>query len=161
MSGQAARKHEQPETDRRLLAEQLGSGIADWLPRSQQLVLGWLMVCRPAEQTQSEIRAALSLSLGGVSTAPRMLEQNRLAERLPPTAGRATRYVFAEGGWARALQLSVDKMASTAAFARDAAARVGAEGDERVQRNIEELVRYFEAAIEAIGPVAARLRDSG
>jgi DNA-binding MarR family transcriptional regulator len=139
--------------DRRVLAEQLGRSIGAWLPRSQQLVLGWLMVCRPAEQTQAELRAALGLSLGSVSAALRLLEDTGLVERLPPSADRAARYVFVEGGWLRALELSLEAMGSTPALARDAAALLAEEGDARAQRNLEDLADYVERILAAIAAV--------
>lgn len=61
---------QQPKVDRRALARKLGDAIAVYLPASQRAVLGWLLVCDPAEQTQADLREQLGLSLGSLSAAP-------------------------------------------------------------------------------------------
>jgi DNA-binding transcriptional regulator GbsR (MarR family) len=54
-------------------------------------LLGWLLICDPAQQTSAELAAALDLSKGSVSTGMRMLERSGLARRvaIPGRRGHA------------------------------------------------------------------------
>jgi DNA-binding transcriptional regulator GbsR (MarR family) len=52
------------------------------MPPAFGRLLGWLMICEPAEQTSSELAEALHLSRGSVSTGMRMLEGAKLARRV-------------------------------------------------------------------------------
>lgn len=58
-----------------LLYEQMG------MPRMAGRILGWLLICDPAHQTQAELAQVLSASKGSISTMVRMLAGFGMIER--------------------------------------------------------------------------------
>ena len=74
-----------------------GSG----LPRMTGRILGWLLVCQPAEQTAAQLAEALTASKGSISTSTRLLLQLRLLERVSLPGERSTYFRIAEGAWGR------------------------------------------------------------
>jgi hypothetical protein len=62
------------------------------LPPAYGKLLGWLLICEPAQQTSSDLVAALGLSKGSVSTGMRMLETQRLVRRVPVQGHRGHAY---------------------------------------------------------------------
>jgi DNA-binding transcriptional regulator GbsR (MarR family) len=128
------------------------------MPRSQQLVLGWLMVCQPAEQSQAEIREAMGLSTGGVSNALRALAEFSLVERVGAAGDRTARYVLPPGAWARALDHGLEVMEQSLGLLRDAQRSLKRSGDARVAGNVGEFVAYYQRLAEIMRDVAASVR---
>jgi DNA-binding transcriptional regulator GbsR (MarR family) len=90
-----------------LLFEQSG------LPRMAGRVLGWLLVCDPAEQTASQILEALSASKGSMSTTLRLLERFGLCERVGQPGDRRTYFRIAPGAFTRMME---DKLQSVSTW---------------------------------------------
>jgi DNA-binding MarR family transcriptional regulator len=93
-------------------AEQYG------LPPITGRVLGWLMVCEPAEQSAGEIADAIGASRASLTTNMRLLVVGGLVRRRTRPGKRTTYYSVEEDTWRRAVE---HKLASLAAF-RDIAA---------------------------------------
>jgi DNA-binding MarR family transcriptional regulator len=93
-------------------AEQYG------LPLITGRVLGWLMVCEPAEQSAAEIADAIGASRASLTTNMRLLVVGGLVRRRTHPGQRTAYYSVDEDTWRRAVD---HKLASLAAF-RDIAA---------------------------------------
>ena len=57
-------------------------------------IFAYLLVCEPAEQTAAQISAAVSASLGTVSSMTRLLQNARLIERVTRRGERAALYLI-------------------------------------------------------------------
>ena len=90
-----------------LLFEQSG------LPRMAGRVLGWLLVCDPAEQTAARIGDALSASKGSISTMTRLLERFGVVERVGLPGDRLTYFRVAPGALTTMME---DKLRFVAAW---------------------------------------------
>ncbi len=77
-----------------------GSG----LPRIAGRILGWLLICQPAEQTAADLASALSASKGSISTNTRLLLQLGIIERTSRLGQRAVLYRIAPGAWGRVVR---------------------------------------------------------
>ncbi|MHB8294687.1 MAG: GbsR/MarR family transcriptional regulator [Acidimicrobiales bacterium] len=135
--------------------EQLGSlGVDAGTPRSMVLVLGWLVVCDPPEQTAQELEAALKLSAGSVSTGVRALIDLGMVERRARTGDRRTYYKLRPGAWDRALRARLAMVAGLRRVADAALSEAGDEADDRL-RDMRELYAWFE---EQTGKLLANRR---
>jgi hypothetical protein len=90
-----------------LLFEQSG------LPRMAGRVLGWLLVCDPAEQTAAQILEALAASKGSISTITRLLERFGLVERVGLPGDRRTYFRIAPGAFTTMME---DKLKSVSTW---------------------------------------------
>ena len=69
------------------------------LPQMTGRVLGWLLVCDPAEQTAAQLAEALDASKGSISGATGMLVRARLVDRLHVRGERADRFRIRPEAW--------------------------------------------------------------
>jgi hypothetical protein len=74
------------------------------MPRMTGRIIGWLLICDPAEQTAAELANALSASKGSISTNTRMLVHLGVLERLSLPGERSTYFRIAPGAWERFIQ---------------------------------------------------------
>ncbi len=89
-------------TDRRVLeyVERIAAHFtAQGLPLIAARILGWLLVCDPAEQTAGQIATAIGASKGSLSTNLRLLHQMRLVTRVTRPGERVVRHTVAVGLW--------------------------------------------------------------
>ena len=77
---------------------------ASGLPRIAGRILGWLLVCQPAEQTASDLAKALSASRASISTNTRLLEHFGIVERTARIGTRSTLFRIAPGAWTRVMR---------------------------------------------------------
>lgn len=77
---------------------------ASGLPRIAGRILGWLLVCQPAEQTAADLATALSASRASISTNTRLLEQFGIVERTARLGKRQTLFRIAPGAWSRVMR---------------------------------------------------------
>jgi DNA-binding transcriptional regulator GbsR (MarR family) len=73
-------------------------------PRALMRVLGWMVVCEPADQTAADVQSELRLSAGSVSTSLRYLGEIGLVERVSRPGDRRIFYRLNIGGWELVLQ---------------------------------------------------------
>ncbi|MGC3997107.1 MAG: MarR family transcriptional regulator [Anaeromyxobacter sp.] len=90
--------------------EQLAMALErDGLPRMAGRILGWLLVCEPAEQTMEDLAAALQGSKASMSTMTRLLMGADLIERTRPPGSRRDHFRFrtaqAERLWASRMDM--------------------------------------------------------
>jgi DNA-binding transcriptional regulator GbsR (MarR family) len=67
-------------------------------------VLGWMVVCEPAEQTAVDVQNELTLSAGSVSTSLRYLGEIGLVDRVSRPGDRRIFYRLDTDGWELVLQ---------------------------------------------------------
>lgn len=78
-------------------AEQFYSDFG--LPPSAGKVLGYLLICEPACQSEGVIRQTLELSTGGANNAVRTLTEIGLVSRSKQSGGRKLYYEITPGIW--------------------------------------------------------------
>lgn len=150
---------QQPKVDRHALARKLGDAIGGYLPTSQRSVLGWLLVCDPAEQTQADLREQLGLSLGSVSAALSFLDQLGMLAKDTQPGSRTATYRLRDDAWASAVERSIGSFAEGIEVARRGAKELGEAGDTRARDNVTGVARYMEAAQTAVEQLLREIRQ--
>jgi DNA-binding transcriptional regulator GbsR (MarR family) len=102
------------------------------LPRTMTRVLGWLVVCEPAQQSARQIQDGLGLSAGSVSTGLGGLVRGGLVERLTFPGDRHSYYRVRPGGWRQLLAARVRVLTEIRRIADQAVAAAGAHADHRL-----------------------------
>lgn len=69
------------------------------MPRMTGRVLGWLLVCEPAEQSAAQLAEVLDASKGAISGATGMLVRAKLVDRLRVRGERADRFRLRPEAW--------------------------------------------------------------
>ena len=90
---------------------------AGGLTHAAGAILGYLMVCEPAERTQSEIAAALNLSAGTVSTQLTALVKGDFVERTRQVGSRTLSYQLPDHLWVRVMGSEAERIAGLRALA--------------------------------------------
>ena len=107
------------------------------------LILGQLMVCEPAEQTQADLADALGLSMGSVSTQLRTLTDAGMVERSPQPGARAAVYRLPQDMWIRILGTEAGRIAGLRTLADAGLAVAPASRRDRIG-SLDQMVRFFE-----------------
>ncbi|GIG53871.1 GbsR/MarR family transcriptional regulator [Demequina activiva] len=113
------------------------------LTHAAGLILGHLMVCEPAEQTQAELADALDLSMGSVSTQLRTLTAAGMVERTRQPGSRAAVYQVPQDMWIRILGTETTRIAGLRALA-DAGLAVAPPSRRDRIGSLDQMVRFFE-----------------
>jgi DNA-binding MarR family transcriptional regulator len=83
------------------------------IPSIRGRVMGWLMVCVPAEQSAGEIARAIQASRASLSGALQVLTATGLVQASArPGAGRTTYYRITDDAWAATLRRRFSGLAS-------------------------------------------------
>jgi len=107
-------------------------------------ILGHLMACEPAVQTQAELASALHLSAGTVSTQLRGLLATTLVEKVRLPGQRALRYQLPQNVWLRLIGSETERIAGLRRLV-DAAAEVTPETRPDRIGALDTVVTFFEA----------------
>jgi DNA-binding MarR family transcriptional regulator len=111
------------------------------MPQMTGRVLGWLLVCDPAEQTAAELAEALGASKGSISGATGMLVRAGLVDRLRLRGERADRFRLRPGAWDEQL---IDQPATDQARALLGRGLKALAGDSPARRSrLEELDSFY------------------
>lgn len=92
-------------------------GMKLGMPRATARVVALLLICEPAEQSAADIRQALDLSLGSVSTALSMLLTVGMVDRVAKTGERTLYYSITAGGILRSVEQRIASFEEIAALA--------------------------------------------
>ena len=118
--------------DARLLAwaERVATFFADHygLPPITGRILGWLMICEPAEQSAGDIAASIGASRASLTTSMRFLIGSGLVRRLTRPGGRTSYYRIDDGMWDTVVRRRIASMVSFSQITLDGMNLVGAEG---------------------------------
>ncbi|MET8000201.1 GbsR/MarR family transcriptional regulator [Nonomuraea glycinis] len=122
------------------------------LPYIAGRVVGWLLICDPAEQSAAQLASALLISRSSISSTMRLLTPSGLVTGFRKRGERQEYFRIAEDGWSRMLAA---RYAKTSAFRevteRGLAVLAGA-APERTARlaGVAELYRFLEAELPAL-----------
>jgi len=133
--------------------------LVDGTPRAVMRVLGWMVVCRPWEQTAADIQAELGLSAGSVSTAVRMLGELGLLEGVTRSGDRRTYHRLREHGWERVLERRFRALGDMRDLADSALDAARGHSDERLLE-MRDTYALMEAGLESLLRQSLR-RDTG
>jgi DNA-binding transcriptional regulator GbsR (MarR family) len=88
-----------PDWRRRFVEDMGGLILVHGTPRALMRVLGFMVVCEPADQTATDLQRELGLSAGSVSTSLRMLGDIGIVERVTRPRDRRIFYRLHPDGW--------------------------------------------------------------
>ena len=107
-------------------AERAGNYFADTFglaPVTAHL-LAWLMVCEPAEQSGSDLAAALGVSRASITTGLRLAQAAGLIARRTHPGDRTVYYVIDDDAWHAVLRRRIAAMATFVGIAGEAIERI-------------------------------------
>ncbi len=125
-------------------------------PRIAGKILGWLMICDPAEQSAADLARELEASKGSISTMLRMLLQFELIEKISIRGIRSDLYRIREGAWT---ELVTAKLSGTQQFV-DLAERglnVMETAPPKARKRLEEMRDLYAFFGEEMGTLVKRL----
>ncbi|PSK98424.1 MarR family protein [Murinocardiopsis flavida] len=151
-----------PQSEReRLLAwvERMANHLSevDGLPPITGRILGWLMVCEPAEQSAGEIAAAIGASRGSMTTNLRQLSALGFVQRVTRPGRRTAHYRLVEDAWDVVVQRQIAALGAFRAIASDGIDLLGAApGRSQRVRDAHEVFGRLEETLAAglRGPAA-------
>jgi DNA-binding MarR family transcriptional regulator len=117
-------------------------------------IVGWLLVCDPAEQSAGEISAAIKASRASLTTNVRALIASGLVRRLRRAGARTAYYRIDDAAWEAMFRRRVASLAAVEPLTDEGARLLGA-GSPRAARlrAMQEVFAWFEALIaDAPGP---------
>ncbi len=115
-------------------------------PRAAMRVLGFMVVCRPPVQSAQQIRDALSLSAGSVSTAVNALHDDGLLERVNRPGDRHVYYRLTAQSWGRVVEARFQALIEVRRAADRAFHASRGEADHRL-RQLRETYARVEAGL--------------
>ena len=121
------------------------------LPPITGRILGWLMICDPAEQSGAEIAEAIRASRASITTNMQMLTAGGLARRSTRPGSRTVYYVIDDDAWDKVMQRRIQSLLSFQQITVDALELIGTKGSQatRIRR-----------AHECFGKLAKALNES-
>ncbi len=99
------------------------------LPLIAGRILGWLMVCEPAEQTADEIAEAIGASRASLSTNLKLLTSVRMIGIVTRRGKRQRYYRIEEDAWEAVIRIKIASLASFRHMAEDGIALLGPQND--------------------------------
>ncbi len=103
------------------------------LPLIAGRILGWLMVCEPAEQTADEIATAIGASRASLSTNLRFLTAIKMVGMVSRPGRRQRYYRIEDDSWEAVIRVKIESLASFRHMAESGIALFGL-GSERTRR---------------------------
>jgi hypothetical protein len=124
-----------PSGDIRGWAERVATFFAEHygLPPITGRILGWLMICDPAEQSAGEIADAIGASRASLTANMRFLIGSGLVRRLTRPGGRTSYYRIDDGMWDAVVRRRISSMVSFSQITLDGMNLIGA-GSPRASR---------------------------
>ncbi|MHA6793804.1 GbsR/MarR family transcriptional regulator [Pseudonocardia bannensis] len=135
----------------------------DGLPLIAGRILGWLMVCEPAEQSAGQIAEAIGASRASLSTNLRLLSSIGFLAQATRPGGRTVYYRVDDGAWGRVVQRQVASLTSLGGILRDGMHLVEGPPERSARiRNAHAVFAWLEKVFaDAAGAVRGRPGDEG
>jgi DNA-binding transcriptional ArsR family regulator len=95
------------------------------LPPITGRILGWLMICDPAEQSAGDIAQAIGASRASLTTNMRLLTATGLVHRLTRSGGRTAYYRIDDDAWEKVIRQRVESMMAFGKIAEEGMSLVG------------------------------------
>lgn len=127
------------------------------LPRMAGRILGWLLICEPADQSAAELGEALQASKGSISTMTRMLVNVGLVERVGRPGRRETFFQIRPGVWSSMLEEQLMKVVGVRQLA-DRGLHLIPEGERVRRRRLEEMRDLYAFMEEELPSLLVRWR---
>lgn len=120
-----------------------GSG----LPPMAGRILGWLLICDPAQQSSAELAEVLGASKGSISTNTRMLIQSGLIRRTAVRGRRGAYFEVEAEAWVEMLERKLAALTAFRSLCESGLALLGDASSERRERleDITFVYGFFEA----------------
>lgn len=99
------------------------------LPPITGRILGWLLICEPAEQSAGEIAEAIGASRASLTTSMRLLTAGEFVRRRHRPGERTTYFRIDDGAWERVIRQRIIGMASLREITEDAMALIGPDSE--------------------------------
>jgi DNA-binding transcriptional regulator GbsR (MarR family) len=99
------------------------------LPPITGRILGWLLICDPAEQSAGEIADAIGASRASLTTSMRLLTAGEFVRRRHRPGERSTYFRIDDDAWERVIRQRIIGMASLRGITEDAMALIGADSE--------------------------------
>lgn len=109
--------------------------LAPEVPPIAGRVLGWMMICRPAEQSAAQIAAAIEASRASLTTSLRMLTVGGFLTRVTRAGDRTAYYRVDDEAWQRVVQRQIASIETFQALAEDGIALLDDESQSARLRN--------------------------
>lgn len=142
--------------------ERVASYLArDGMPPIAGRVLGWLMVCEPAEQTAAEIATAIGASRASLTTNLRLVMASGFVTRKGRAGERTAYYRIDDDAWGRVVRAQIESIATFREIAEDGIDLVG-QTSSRIDglRSARDVFAWMADAFDAAPPMP-RPRRSG
>lgn len=118
--------------------------------RISGMLIGYLLICEPEQQSITEMAAALNVSKASVSTVIRQLQQGGSVERVPVTDSRQHFYRLNGGGnWAAIQRKRWDYLDAGRSVAEAGLRVVG--DDPRRSERMQEFADFLDFLVEELG----------
>jgi DNA-binding transcriptional regulator GbsR (MarR family) len=139
--------------------------VLDWVERVAQFcaeqygmppitgrILGWLMICDPAEQSATEIADAIGASRASLTTNMRLLTAGHYVRRGTRPGERTSYYRIDEDAWRRAVRRKLASLDSFRDITGDGLALLGADRDRAKRINAaHETFGWLSELVTAMG----------
>ncbi|MEV4392953.1 transcriptional regulator [Nonomuraea sp. NPDC049607] len=103
--------------------------VEEWgLPPITGRILGWLMICDPAEQSAGQIAEAIRASRASLTSNMRFLTAIGLVAKVRRPADRTSYYRIEDDAWQKVVQRKLDSLSAFGEIAGEGIGLVGGEG---------------------------------
>lgn len=108
-------------------AERVADYLAsDGMPPIAGRMLGWLMICEPAEQSAAEIASAIGASRASLTNNLRLLTASGFVTKHGRAGGRTAYYRINDDAWGAVVRAQIASIGTFQAIAKDGIGLVGA-----------------------------------
>jgi hypothetical protein len=125
-----------------IVLEELG------LPRMAGRVLGWLLICEPAQQSAAQLAVALSASTGSISGSTRLLLQYGLLDKVAFPRDRRDYFLLRPGIWWQLMQQRLVVVHEFWKLAERGRAAASSEGARQRLDEVRDFYAYLEQAMQ-------------
>ncbi|MFF0865931.1 GbsR/MarR family transcriptional regulator [Nonomuraea sp. NPDC050227] len=103
--------------------------VEEWgLPPITGRILGWLMICDPAEQSAGQIAEAIQASRASLTSNMRFLTAIDLVEKVRRPGDRTSYYRIEDDAWQKVIQRKLDSLSAFGEIADEGLDLAGGEG---------------------------------
>lgn len=126
----------------------------DGMPPITGRVLGWLMVCEPAEQSAGQIAEAIGASRGSMTPNLRQLTSVGFVERINRSGSRTTYYRLVDNAWQVVVEQQVTALRSFRTITADGIDMLDAGSDRsRRVRQADQVLRRLQDLLSDVVPM--------
>lgn len=110
-------------------------------------ILGWLHVCKPAEQSFNDLVEHLNVSKASISNMTRLLMQAGYIEKVRISGERQTYFKLVDHAWCKVMERHLENMRKLRDISEEYRAELNAEGEEEIDR-LKEMHDFYDFVTE-------------